>query len=61
MSIRVCVCVCVQLPPLDSGAVERVARAPAITSIEKTMAMHSEWELTMKHCTCSVCSLHIPV
>ena len=31
-----------QLPSLDTTALERVARAPAITSIEKTMAMHSE-------------------
>ena len=44
--LYVCICVfLVQLPAFDTGAMDRVARAPAITCIEKTMAMHSEWLL----------------
>jgi histone deacetylase 4/5 len=38
-----------ELPALDSVALDRVAKAPAVTSIEKTMAMHKAYWRCLHH------------
>lgn len=38
-----------ELPPLDSAALDRTAQPPAITSLEKTMAMHKAYWRCLHH------------